>query len=274
MNLIQDIYSDYIQSQNQEYKKIYEGHEEWFSASSVGQCYRKQWYRTHGTPEKEMGEGSLRLLRLGTVVHRDIEEGIRWAVEQGKTDNIEIYLEETIKLPDLNVIGHLDIAYVKGPVDPKNTNYLLRGEEEECAIYDLKTAKAYTWQRRFGHMKNRDPHPSRNYEMQVSTYALGFSDLRGISIDDIDMYIIWYKKDDSAMKTIKVSPDYIQYALNYWIDLNETLADIVSPDEMIPGEEPNVPVQNWECSYCPYTNVCDGKERMNKLKKPKRRNNA
>ena len=80
-------------------------------------------------------------------------------------------------------------------------------------------------------------------------------------------YIIWYKKDDSAMKTIKVSPDYIQYALNYWIDLNETLADIVSPDEMIPGEEPNVPVQNWECSYCPYTNVCDGKERMNKLKR-------
>lgn len=263
MHLIQDIYSDYIQSQNEEYRKIYKEYEGWFGASSVGQCYRKQWYRAHNVPEKDMNNKSKRVLRLGTILHRDIENGIRWAIEQGRTNNIEFYLEETIKLPDLKVIGHLDIACLR-----KSEG------QEECAIYDLKTAKAYTWQKRFGHKKNRDPHPSRNYEMQVSTYALGFSDLKGIPIDNIDMYILWYRKDDSTMKPKKVSPHYIQYALEYWTDLNETLADIISPDELIPGEEPNVPVQNWECSYCLYTNVCDGKKRIDKITRKQRSGNA
>ncbi len=76
MNIIQDIYNDYIHSQNEEYKKLYEGYEDWYGASSVGQCYRKQWYRTHGTPEKEMDEGTKRVLRLGTILHRDIEKAI------------------------------------------------------------------------------------------------------------------------------------------------------------------------------------------------------
>ena len=263
MNIIQDIYNDYIHSQNEEYKKLYEGYEDWYGASSVGQCYRKQWYRTHDTPEKEMDEGTRRLLRLGTILHRDIEKAIETSgksIMKMRNENVEFYLEETVKLPDLKVIGHLDIAVVKGE-DFDNW---------DVSIYDVKTAKAFAWQKRFGLRKNRDPNPSRNYEMQVSTYALGFADKIGCDTDDIDMFILWYKKDDSIMKTMKVSPDYIQYAINYWIDLNETLEDINSPDEMIPFEEPNVPVQDWECSYCAYTNVCDGKDRLNKIKQQRR----
>ena len=68
------IYSQYIISENKKvrepYKKKFKG---WFSASSAGQCFKKQLLRAAGKqgaePEGRVG----RLLRLGTIVHTDME---------------------------------------------------------------------------------------------------------------------------------------------------------------------------------------------------------
>ena len=90
--------------------------------------------------------------------------------------------------------------------------------------------------------------------------------------DNIELNILWYRKDDSFVRIQKISPKYGKLALNYWTDLFETLEEIRSADELTPDEDVNVPVQDWECSYCQFTDVCDGKDIILKRKIKERKN--
>ena len=47
-----------------------------FHASSAGSCYRKQMYSYYDYPSDAKDDKSLRLLRLGTLVHKDMEEAL------------------------------------------------------------------------------------------------------------------------------------------------------------------------------------------------------
>ena len=135
MNL-ETIYDDYLERLQEERKEKYKEYEEWFSGSSAGSCYKKQWYKVNGFEPEPFDLRTKRLLRLGTIVHKDIENAIS---EAEPAEGVTVYLEHEIKLPELNVVGHLDHCLVRKD-----------GDTVELYISDLKTIASYSWTLKFG----------------------------------------------------------------------------------------------------------------------------
>ena len=236
---VEQIYHDYLLSQSKNHIKKYKDFKGWYSASSAGSCFIKQHLRAKGTDEKPMDERTMRVLRLGTIVHSDIEKALDEGSKNLDKSLVKLYSEKRITLPDLNVVGHLDIGVYLPP-------------EDKLFVYDVKTAHSFKWRKMFGRTVNRDPKPSVNYQLQLGTYGMGLG--RELECEDVELGLIWYKKDDSSMKTQPIDNVWLDNAYEYWVELNETLSDSV-PD---PGST-NAPVYNWECRYCPYKGTeCEG----------------
>ena len=75
-----------------------------------------------------MDEKSARLLRLGTLVHADFEEALKeFDIEErvDKPDEVQVLTEHRIEIPELMVVGHLDVGVVN-----------LEGEM--IHVYDIK----------------------------------------------------------------------------------------------------------------------------------------
>jgi len=240
---IEEIYSDYIQSENKknraEYKEKYAG---WFSASSAGSCFKKQLLR-HNLKEGPPPESRVsRLLRLGTIVHTDIEEAINKYHDENP--EINIYTEYKVELPEINVVGHLDIAV---------------HEDNSLDIYDVKTVASYKWRKQFGRIKNRDKNPAVMYELQIGTYAIAMANELEVEPDNVYMYIAWYNKDNSTMKIKEVPSFWMDSAFEYWTQLLEVQDRVNSnPDLLVVGSK-DVPVANWECRYCEFQGLyCAG----------------
>ena len=189
---------------------------------------------------------SNRRMRLGTIIHRDFEKALIDYIENNKEDydksNITIFKEHQIKIPDLKVIGHLDYAIQSG---------------NQLAVADFKGIASWPYQKRFGHTKNREKNPSRHYEYQVCTYAIALAN--ELEIENPQVYLMFYKKDDSTFKHIKISPHYMELAWNYWEELNDTIEtlgeDIVTIE---PYSMANIPALKWDCDYCQYQIQCKG----------------
>ena len=77
MNIV-EIYDKYISSLNDKNTDDrYKGKEHWFHASSAGTCVRKQYYRhVEKVPEPPFSKDTMRLFRLGNLVHDDIQEAV------------------------------------------------------------------------------------------------------------------------------------------------------------------------------------------------------
>ena len=228
---IEQIYNNYLEEKRVENRKKYEDVKGWFSASAAGSCFRKQLYRTMDLPIDPMDIRSNRLLRLGTLVHADFEKALSGHVEEVST----IVTEHRIKIPELNVVGHLDVG-------------VINAKQDKIEVYDIKTAGAWKWRMKFG--KNPDRNPSINYELQLATYGIGLGN--EFDITDIDLYIMWYNKDNSSMRKEQVSNLYMEEAFDYWTDLNGVKEETLQPEELIPGKHDNVPIYNWECKYCEF----------------------
>ena len=245
VNII-DIYNSYLLDISVKENKRRQKNQDKFSASSAGYCFRKQWYKVNGYEQIDMDERSLRLLRLGTIVHRDLEKAVNRFVEfpmlyKQYSPSSKAYTEHKVTIPELNVVGHLDVAVIDG---------------DEVQIYDLKTAHSFKWKKVFG--RNVDPNPSVNYQLQLGTYGLGM--LEKLKDEEKDYHVklnlIWYKKDDSMMKVQPIADTWIDDAFEYWAELNEEVEVNGEPPEI--GTH-NVPIYNWECKYCPYHKIhCKG----------------
>ena len=275
---IERMYSEFLDSKNEEYKEKYKGLEKSFSASAAGHCYKKHMFKITGAPQKEIEARSQRILRLGTIVHQDFEDAIKHYINNG-TDlyatstsgkgkptvyytrvsgeqDKTFYVEHRIDIPKYNVVGHLDFA-----VADKNN--------KDVYVYDYKTAASFKWSLKFGR-KYKDKNPNFNYEMQLSTYLLGlqkhFEEI-DFQAKSVQMSIIWYNKDTSRMREEIIQLDYVDMAKSYWEELNEwrkeiekqdpNLEDYKSVNLTIPRfKEVGVPFQDWECKYCPYEHIC------------------
>jgi|APSaa5957512535_1039671.scaffolds.fasta_scaffold46626_4 CRISPR/Cas system-associated exonuclease Cas4 (RecB family) len=244
---VEGIYNQYLDHLNTEADKKYTKYKGWFRASSAGQCFRKQAYWLTDEKKKPFEVRVKRLLRLGQIIHSDFENSLNWYYKQLNDDSITLLTEHHIKLPKLNVIGSLDMAVIEGDIE-KGTYSLY--------IHDLKSAASFKWRKQFGIKKNRDPDPPVNYELQLATYALGLSE--ELKAEPTNLYLTWYNKDNSSMKSVNIDLEYIDKAKEYWRNLITKL-NIYSnnPEKIIPEKNNNVPVYpKWECKYCNFSEVC------------------
>ena len=69
---IEGIYNTYLKQLD----ALWERGENVFHASTAGSCYRKQLYAYYDFKSDPKDDKSLRLLRLGTIVHKDVEEAL------------------------------------------------------------------------------------------------------------------------------------------------------------------------------------------------------
>ena len=120
---ITDIYKAYLQKLNEENRiNRYEDKEHWFHASSSGMCMRKIYYNSVEQVESTpIDENTLRLFRLGDLVHNDIQDALTFHAEKEKVD---VLIEEEIQIDDINVRGFFDICIVD---DCSNVDILQEG---------------------------------------------------------------------------------------------------------------------------------------------------
>ena len=241
-SFVESVYGDWLRFINDENRKKYDEHKGMFSASSAGTCFRKQHLKRQGLDEPPLDNRVMRLLRLGTVVHEDIQQSLidYFKSNQDKLNQV-LYVEHKIQIKDLNVVGHLDIAIEEG---------------DNVKVYDIKTSAAYKWKMKFG--RNREKNGSVNYNLQIGTYAYAIGE--ELQTDNVDMSLLWYNKDNSQLREEPLGNNWMSLAIEYWEELNETLEDVKSVDgsELVPGSY-GVPMMNWECRYCGFKDIhCQG----------------
>lgn len=226
-----DEYIDNINSSK--YKKRYKGYEEYLNASSAGMCFKKHQYKKNKEEGIKPDTTSKIRMRLGDIIHSDIQNAIR-GIFNGDT----ICLDE-VELKDnyLKVRGFSDIILM----NLKNRN---------LEVYDIKSIGKYPYSKKFGIKKNRDTAPSIQYELQLGTYAMMAE--RKFKTKVEEMGIIYYRQDDAFIKYHPVDLKFKTAALEYWKDVN-----IAIKKELIPGESLNVPIYIWECRYCPFREKCN-----------------
>ena len=73
-----------------------------FHASAAGSCYRKQMYSYYDFPQDTKDDRSYRLLRLGTIVHEDVEDAIEYYCGTSEVNkNSKIYVEHEVEIEPL-----------------------------------------------------------------------------------------------------------------------------------------------------------------------------
>ena len=234
-----------------------------FHASASGSCYRKQMYAYFNYDSSPIDEKGLRILRMGTIVHKDVEDAIHHYMKTNaneiKDNNISIFSEHKVKIPELNIVGTLDVA-------------VYDGNSEIIDIYDVKTAAAYTWTKHFGRKDNRQQNANENYKLQLGTYALGMQ--LQVQPKKTNLHLFWYNKNTSMVREQLVIPDWIDKAFEYWTGLNEYLVEYGEKfvDYLEPEVEYGVPFEDWECGYCQYESICPSKIKERKQRNPRIRN--
>ena len=76
---IEGLYNDYLdQKQEQNRLERYKGKEHWYHASGAGSCSRKLYFESVEKiqPTDKFDERTKRLLRLGNLVHQDIQDSL------------------------------------------------------------------------------------------------------------------------------------------------------------------------------------------------------
>jgi|19_taG_2_1085344.scaffolds.fasta_scaffold05341_4 hypothetical protein len=246
LNLV-DIMDLYLDKENIKNKEKYKEFKGWHSASSAGQCHKRQFYKLNEYEEEPFDRRIKRLLDLGTVVHKRFEDSINWYNHEyiNLDTSVIVMTEQKVIIPGINVVGHLDAVHINL-------------DTQSISLYDLKTIGDWPWKMRFG--KTKKGNVSNRYYLQVGTYVLGLKEL--YPNYDYDMSIVWYNKNNSMMKEQKIYPEWSEEALIYWKDLDESIGSADEgyyPEEIVtipPHEAPNVPVEKWECDYCNFSKQC------------------
>ena len=153
--------------------------------------------------------------------------------------------EYQVEIPYLRVKGHVDMILF---VEHEQQNYIL--------IVDIKTIATFGYKMKFG--RKPEPTPSMHHELQLSTYALAVEKEFG---QKGNMYLVYYCKDDSRIKVIKIKRDMLDQAIKYWEDVNKNLDKWIA-NGLDPLEEGISPIMKWECSYCQFKTKCEVDEIM------------
>ena len=247
---IHEIYLNFLKYKNAENAEARNDGK--FHASSAGSCYRKQMYRLEDYPQDDMDDNSYKILRLGTIVHKDFEEAMKHRFEHDSLVNRKrktIFSEYKVNLDEYNITGTLDIGeYIE--------------EDKVFNLYDLKTSAAYKWSTMFGIKRNRQPvFEFDKYRMQLATYGMAIKE--ELDVKELNMFLVFYNKNTSMIREVKVYADeWIDKAKDYWDELKSlasTMKNGLFEEKLRPGWQFGVPYEDWECKYCNYKTICPSK---------------
>ena len=232
LNLV-DIYHKWLRNKNEIHrKKRYQGFDEWFHGSASGMCMRKHYFQhVAGVKPKEVDDDTLRLFRMGDLVHEDIQDALR---DFAETNGSKILIEREIRIPEVNVRGFLDIIII-----------------DDNALYDIKTCNAWKWKGLFG--RKPDLNQPINYNLQLGTYGWWYEIESGQRLEKLSL--LYYNKDNSRIREKVISTSYVDKAKEYWRDVNARFEKGNPPIELGVA-----PVYKWECNpkYCNFYEICGG----------------
>ena len=257
---IEGLYNDYLdKKQEQNRLDRYKGKEHWYHASGAGSCSRKLYFESveKVQPTNEIDERTKRLLRLGNIVHEDIQNSLththynrdnnrdnnrdynkdynKEKEIKNKEKETEFLVEGEVKIEELNVRGFYDVVSKR-----------VSGEQR-IYLYDIKTCGGWSWKMKFGRSKNLNP--SIHYELQLGTYGYAIKQQFG-QLDG--MYLYYYNKDDSKMRSVQVPLTYVSRAYLFWKNIND------EHKQGLPEFRVGVsPVQKWQCNYCQFRSHCN-----------------
>ena len=249
---IEGIYREYLDSKQEENRKErYEGNEHWYHASGSGSCSRKLYFESveQIKPTNAFDTKTKRLLRLGSVIHEDIQSSLtrtrtlngtssisssissKEKENKNKEKEIEFHVEGEVAIDELNVRGFYDVV----------------AKDEKGYLYDIKTCSGWAWQMKFG--RKKQVNPSIHYELQLGTYGYAVKEIFG-RLDG--MYLYYYNKNTSEMRAVEVPLTYVSRAYLFWKNIND------EHKQGLPNFRVGVsPVQKWQCNYCQFKNHCN-----------------
>ena len=193
---------------------------------------RKHYFQhVAGVKPKEVDDDTLRLFRMGDLVHEDIQDALR---DFAETNGSKILIEREIRIPEVNVRGFLDIIII-----------------DDNALYDIKTCNAWKWKGLFG--RKPDLNQPINYNLQLGTYGWWYEIESGKRLEKLAL--LYYNKDNSRVREKVISTSYVDKAKEYWRDVNARFEKGNPPIELGVA-----PVYKWECNpkYCNFYEICGG----------------
>jgi len=236
MSKVTEIYNDYISLLNQQKSSRYVGKQEWFHSSSAGLCARKHYFSAvEKVDGKDFDADTLRIFRLGDVVHTDIQNAVQW---YASNNGARIYIEKELFLDDLKVRGFIDLVMV-----------------DDGVLYDIKTCNDWKWKTIFGR-KYKDENAVKNYMMQSATYAYWYNEHHKQDFPRLkSIKLLFYNKNNSNMRELDVPMTMIQESVDYWTNV-KNVTDVGLPDISLGF----APMYTWECSdkYCSFYEICGG----------------
>jgi len=254
---IEGLYTNYLDQKQEENRlERYEGKEHWYHASGAGSCSRKLYFESVEMvkPTNLLDERTKRLLRLGNLVHEDIQNSLTHTRNRelynrdnnrdsllkekeikNKEKDTEFLVEGEIKIEELKVRGFYDVVAKQGV------------REQQIYLYDIKTCGGWSWKMKFG--RNKKINTSIHYELQLGTYGYAIQKQFG-QLDG--MYLYYYNKDDSQMRTVQVPLTYVSRAYLFWRNIND------EHKQGLPEFRTGIsPVQKWQCNYCQFLDHCN-----------------
>ena len=239
---VTQIYDDYVAHLNSSKSSRYDGKEEWFHSSVAGLCARKHYFSSvEKIKSAPRDAGTLRLFRLGDIIHKDIQDAIQW---YASNTGASIFIEKELYIESLNVRGFIDLLMV-----------------DDGILYDIKSCNSWKWRTMFGRT-HFDPESIKNYMMQTATYGYWYQQREddywyGNRQDDLKgMALLFYNKDNSQMREVEVPMQTINEAVDYW----DTVLNAVKDKKRPPISLGFAPMYKWECNakYCSYFDACGG----------------
>ena len=257
--MFEDIYHEYLLYKNEENRtNRYEGNEGWYHASGAGLCSRKLYFESveKAVPTNPSNKKSLRIMGLGTVMHKEIQDALIYynniynnisntikekkeipSYKKKSLENMKFHIEGEITVPSLNVRGFFDV--VSQDCSVSKTEPITR-------LHDIKTIGTFAWSKRFS--KTR-PVESGNHYLQLGTYGIAIKEQFG-NLDS--MSLVYYNKDNSIMRESVVPLSYVEKAKRYWYAINEEHSKGLPTFRL--GTSP---VHKWVCNYCQFKDHCN-----------------